>query len=120
MSACAQLLMSSEVHAKCTNSKTRSSSFEPDWTSFSLMTYSTAFTSWFVVRSTFFTKAASSTVNCVAIFSRTSLASGEKGVTSTTCGIRERHCSQRISTRTRALMSPYSEREERRGATLGA
>lgn len=75
--------MSSEVHAKCVNSSTFASS--AFWAKRCLRTYSTAFTSWLVVRSTSFTASASSGEKVVASSSKRALASAENGGTSSTC-----------------------------------
>ena len=99
--------MSSLVHAKCTNSSTRSSSAHPLILSFN--TYSTAFTSWFVVLSTVLTFSASSTAKPVARSSRIFDASAENGGTSTTPGMVLRCWSQRHSTAIRYRIKPYLE-----------
>ena len=116
MSACDRLLMSSDVQAKCTNSITAASS--GCCTSLSLMTYSTALTSWLVVRSTFFTSAASAGENSSRNFSRNALASSDRGGTSVTSGMAASLCSQRTSTMTRARTSAYSEKHARRICTF--
>eukprot|EP00982_Pelagococcus_subviridis_P006966 30385-Pelagococcus_subviridis.AAC.1 len=85
MSAWERLLMSSDVHAKWTNSVTAwSSGFEAIR---SLMTYSTALTSWFVVRSTFLTSAASAGEKFARKSSRNWFASSLRGGTSAICGM---------------------------------
>ena len=112
MRAWERLLMSSEVHAKCVNSMMDLSS--GCWTSLSLMTYSTALTSWLVVRSTFLTSAASAGEKSARNFSRKALASSESGGTSVICGMEASFWSHRTSTITRARTRAYSEKHARR------
>ena len=115
MRPCATLLTSSLVHAKCVNSATAASSALAAMRR--LSTYSTALTSWLVVRSTSLTSCAISGVKFVHRSSSSAAASGEKRGTSGTSGSEERSCSQRHSTSTRYLMSAYSEKQSRRLAT---
>mmetsp|Transcript_5301 Transcript_5301/g.9544 ORF Transcript_5301/g.9544 Transcript_5301/m.9544 type:complete len:225 (-) Transcript_5301:297-971(-) len=115
-SAWLRLLMSSEVHAKWVNSNTLlSSSFAAN---LSFSTYSTAFTSWLVVRSTSFTACASSTLQLLARSSRKAFVASLKGGTSSTSGSSDSICSHRISTVARALMRPNSEAVARRPDTF--
>mmetsp|Transcript_47746 Transcript_47746/g.121821 ORF Transcript_47746/g.121821 Transcript_47746/m.121821 type:complete len:203 (+) Transcript_47746:768-1376(+) len=115
-SAWLRLLMSSLVHAKCVNSSTLASSSLAANLSFS--TYSTALTSWLVVRSTSFTACASAKLQFTVISSRKALVAALKGGTSSTSGSSDSICSQRISTVARALMRPNSLAEARSPATL--
>ncbi len=111
-----RLLMSSLVQAKCTNSVTACSS---GWSAiFSLMKYSTALTSWLVVRSMALMRSASATEKSRISPSRKAVASAESGGTSVTPGSSARRSSQRISTMTRARIRPNSLKCSRRRSAL--
>jgi hypothetical protein len=110
--------MSSDVHAKWTNSATRATSGSPAKRSFSQ--YSTALTSWFVVRSIALTRSASSTENDAAADSSAARAGAENGGTSATPGSADSARSHAISTRTRARISPNSLKCPPRAATFDA
>jgi len=110
--------MSSLVQAKCTNSSagpSSASSFRR-----SLMKYSTALTSWLVVRSISFTRAASATEKPSANARRRPEAAAEKAGSSTMPGSAASASSHSTSTRTRALTRPYSEKIGRRAPALAA
>ena len=109
------LLMSSLVQAKWTNSE-RPASDVP--AIFSLMKYSTALTSWFVVFSMSFTRWASATEkpsasarSCAASASESAGHSGRPGCAASAA-------SQAHSTATRRFTRPYSEKTSRRSSTL--
>mmetsp|Transcript_1814 Transcript_1814/g.2880 ORF Transcript_1814/g.2880 Transcript_1814/m.2880 type:complete len:252 (+) Transcript_1814:923-1678(+) len=110
ISAYDRLLMSSEVHAKWKNSSCDASA-ELAPPKCSLRKYSTALTSWLVVRSMFFTRSACSTVKpVVASDSSAATVAASNGWRKVKDGSSARRRSQRISTRTRCLMSAYSEK----------
>ena len=82
--------MSSDVHAKWMNSATRAISGDDANRSFSQ--YSTALTSWLVVRSIALTRAASATENDATTASSVARASSENGGTSAMAGsVGKRH-----------------------------
>ena len=110
--------MSSLVQAKCTNSSAGPSSASS--ASCSLMKYSTALTSWLVVASMAFTRAASSTEKPSASARRRAAAASENGLSSTMPGSLASASSHSTSTFTRALIRPYSEKIGRRASTLPA
>ena len=104
----AVLLMSCEVSPKCTNSLT---SDRPNWSSFSFMKYSTALTSWFVVRSISFTFCASVSLKDSKIDLRSSGKS--VGDTLLSCGNGNLHKAIKysVSTRSRYRISAASEKK---------
>jgi hypothetical protein len=110
MSACAVLLMSSDVQAKCTNSAADCNSARSRVAS--LSQYSTAFTSWLVRASIalMFSKSASEK-SCTSARSRSRATSGSGGI----CGKPsiDRRISHSISTRRRARMNANSENTSR-------
>ena len=110
--------MSSDVHAKCTNSFDAESSFIPSNLSFNQ--YSTALTSWFVTRSFAFTPSASFTLKLVTTLSRKAFASGESAGSSGNCAEEANAWSHRTSTSTRAWIRPNSEKCCRRGSVWAA
>ena len=110
--------MSSLVHAKWTNSDALASSPLPAMRS--LMKYSTALTSWFVVRSIALIRAASSSENFSASDASALRAAGENGATSAMSAASASASSQRTSTSTRRFMRPYSLKIGRRFSTLAA
>ncbi len=110
--------MSSLVQAKCTNSSAGPSSASS--LSCSLMKYSTALTSWLVVRSISLTRAACATLKSSARARRRCAAAGENGASSAMPGSAASASSHSISTLTRALIRPYSEKIGRSASTLEA
>ncbi|MNF84559.1 hypothetical protein D3C84_669290 [compost metagenome] len=113
-----RLLMSSLVQAKWMNSLTLSSS--GSLAACSLSRYSTALTSWLVVRSISFTRSACSRAKLSASWLSTSWASAEKAGTSPMPSWAARRCNQRTSTRTRKRIRPYSLKIGRRAPVLPA
>ena len=106
--------MSSDVHAKCTNSRrVRQAGTESRR---ALTKYSTAFTSWLVSRSMRLTSAASASVSSAASASSTVRAAAGKPRSSTMPGSATSALSQSASTRTRWRMSPRSLKQ---GPQLG-
>ena len=87
---------------------------------FSLRKYSTAFTSWFVVRSISLTRAASSTENDAAMPRSALRSAAESGLHSRTPFAAQRASSHVHSTRTRRRISPYSEKMSRSSAHFDA
>ena len=111
--------MSSDVQAKWMNSPTRAISGTSAKRSFSQ--YSTAFTSWLVVRSMALTRAASAGRERVARGVQHARAPPRrKAATSSMHGSAESAISQAISTRTRARTRPYSLKCRASGATFAA
>ncbi len=110
--------MSSLVQAKCTNSSAGASSASSF--SCSLMKYSTALTSWLVVRSISFTRAAWAGLKRAASSRRRATAASENGASSTMPGSAASASSHSTSTTMRALIRPYSEKIGRRASTLPA
>ena len=84
------------------------------------MKYSTALTSWLVVRSISFTRAASATLKPSARARRRAAAASEKGASSVMPASAARASSHSTSTRTRARTSPYSEKIGRSASALPA
>ena len=137
ISPCARLLMSSDVQAKWMNSATAAICGVPAKRSFSQ--YSTALTSWLVVRSIALIRAASAGANDAATASRSRARRLPETARPRGCpGPRTARSSHAISTRTRARISPNSlkcsasardlagvaaverrEREQRRGLGIG-
>ena len=101
------LLMSSLVQAKWMNSArdARLVSF-----TFSFRKYSTAFTSWFVVRSISFTRRASAREKSAAIACSAARSPDESAGHSAISAASHKASSQAHSTRTRRLISPNSEK----------
>ena len=91
--------MSSEVQAKWMNSIRRPRSGIAPMRS--LRKYSTALTSWLVVRSMSLTRSASASAKPAAIASSAADVAASKGPNSGTPGSAARRCSQRTSTSTR-------------------
>ena len=113
MSACDMLFMSSEVQAKWMNSERLSS--EVPFT-LSLRKYSTALTSWFVVRSISFTRTASSTEKDEAI-ARSALRSAADSALHSRISFAPHSASSQVhSTSTRRRTRPYSENTSRSSA----
>ena len=110
--------MSSLVQAKCTNSSAGASSASSF--SCSLMKYSTALTSWLVVPSISFTRAACTGLKPSARARRRVVAASENAASSTMPGSLDSASSHSTSTLTRALISPYSEKIGRSASTLPA
>ena len=110
--------MSSLVQAKWTNSSAGPSSASS--LSRSLMKYSTALTSWLVVRSISLTRAASAMEKPSASARRRAWAAAGNGASSTIPGSAASASSHSTSTWTRALIRPYSEKIGRRASTLAA
>ena len=110
--------MSSDVHAKWINSFTAESSLLS--ATFSLRKYSTAFTSWFVVRSISLMRMASSTLNSATILSSSAFDVSVKAGTSSICGLVDSICNQRTSTSTRYFNKPYSLKILRNSTLLPA
>jgi hypothetical protein len=84
------------------------------------MKYSTALTSWFVVRSISFTRAASATLKPSASARSFAVAAAEKAGSSTMPGSAASASSHSTSTFTRARIRPYSEKIGRSASTLPA
>jgi len=84
------------------------------------MKYSTALTSWLVVRSISFTRAAWAGAKSSARARRRAVAAAENGASSTMPGSLASASSHSTSTFTRALIRPYSEKIGRRASTLPA
>ncbi|SST07618.1 Uncharacterised protein [Acinetobacter baumannii] len=82
--------------------------------------YSTAFTSWLVVRSISLMRSACSSWKSLARLSSRALASAENGATSGIPAWAARRCSQRTSTMTRKRIRPYSLKIGRRLLVLPA
>ena len=114
--ACDVLLMSSEVHAKWKNSFTACSSGTS--ATFSFRKYSTAFTSWLVVRSISLIRRASSSEKFAARSSRNWFASALNAGTSAISAVAASFCSQRISTIVRYFSRPYSLKISRNAIVL--
>ena len=114
----ARLLMSSDVQAKWMNSATPVISGMSAKRSFNQ--YSTAFTSWLVVRSIALTRAASAGENDSLADSSAVRAAAPNGAISAMRGSSDSATSQAISTRTRARMSPCSLKQPASGATFAA
>ena len=113
-----RLLISSLVHAKWTNSETAlSSGF---CANFSLIKYSTAFTSWLVVRSISLMWLPSSSEKSATIASICAIACSESGATSSICGWFDNDLIQANSTSTRARIKPNSLAIGRSASTLDA
>ena len=111
--------MSSDVHAKWMNSPTRAISGTPAKRSFSQ--YSTALTSWLVVRSIALTRSASAERERRARrIERGARIASPNGATSAIAGSSDSAMSHAISIRTRARMSPNSLKCAASGATFAA
>ena len=110
--------MSSLVQAKWTNSSAGPSSASSF--SRSLIRYSTALTSWLVVRSISLTRAASASDRPSASARRRCTAASENGASSTMPGSAASASNHSTSTFTRALIRPYSEKMGRSASTLPA
>ena len=109
------LLMSSLVQPKWTNSP-RAASGVP--AIFSLMKYSTAFTSWLVVFSMSFTRWASATVKPSAICASADASSAVSAGHSGRPGCAHSAASHAHSTATRRFTRPYSEKTSRSSSTF--
>ena len=110
--------MSSLVQAKWTNSSAGASSASSF--SCSLMKYSTALTSWLVVRSISLTRAAWATLKPSASARKRAFAPSEKAASSVMPGSAASASSHSTSTFTRARIRPYSEKMGRSASTLPA
>ena len=117
ISAWLVLLMSSLVQAKCTNSLAASSSGSPLNCAFSQ--YSTAFTSWLVVRSMSLMAWASASEKAVTLPRSKSRALIESGANSGSPAS-DSAMNHSTSTCTRRCIRPYSLSSARSGATLAA
>ena len=85
---------------------------------FSFKKYSTAFTSWLVVRSISLMRLASSSEKSATIASNAALVAALNAGTSVISGRLASACNQRTSTVTRAWIKPNSERKGRRASHL--
>ena len=110
--------MSSEVQAKWINSLIAFSSLLS--ATFSFRKYSTAFTSWLVVRSISLMRRASSTENSATMLSSSLCDWGEKSGTSVIPSSLDSFCNHLTSTSTRYLSRPYSLKIDRNSPVLEA
>ena len=117
ISAWLVLLMSSLVQAKCTNSEAASSSGWPS--KLRLIQYSTAFTSWLVVRSMALMASASVSLNFFTSRRRRLRAALDSGLNSLKPASLNA-MNHSTSTCTRRCISPYSDSSGRSAATLAA
>ena len=108
--------MSSDVHAKCTNSRNGAAPATP--ASRCLSQYSTALTSWLVSRSMTLTLRASSGVNAVPMASSARRVASSNAGTSLIAGSSASAQSQAISMRTRWRISANSLKWSASVATL--
>jgi len=117
ISAWLVLLMSSLVQAKCTNSAAASSSAWP--AKLRLIQYSTAFTSWLVVRSMALMASASASLNFLTRRRSRERAALDSGLNSLNPASLSA-MNHSTSTCTRRCIRPYSDSSGRNAATLAA